>query len=146
VSAPWFEGGVTFRCEGVSCGNCCSGKKGSGRVWLAEAEMHRLAAFLKLDFDAFTRRYVRGVGLRYSLLERPNSDCVFYVPDQGCTVYAARPNQCRTYPFWPAVMASPETWDAEKAACPGIDCGERHSSERVESLFAVADSAEIYEE
>ena len=36
-------------------------------------------------------RHVCRVGSRYSLVEHPNGDCVFWDRDSGCTVYEARP-------------------------------------------------------
>jgi Fe-S-cluster containining protein len=119
----WFEDGLQYACEGAACGDCCSGRLGSGHVWMSVDEMQRLADHLDLPFDTFTRRYLRQVGQRYSLIEKPNLDCVFYVEGTGCSVYEARPDICRGYPFWPKVIASRESWEAEAARCPGIGCG-----------------------
>ena len=30
-----------------------------------------------------------------------------------CQIYEARPAQCRTYPFWPSILLSPEKWNEE---------------------------------
>jgi Fe-S-cluster containining protein len=120
---PWYKDGVQFKCEGTSCGDCCSGAWGSGYVWVSREEMERLAAHLGMTFDRFTRTFVRQVGERYSLVEKKNFDCIFYEKDKGCTVYNARPAQCRSYPFWPEVMVSKERWDREAKDCPGINCG-----------------------
>lgn len=121
---PWHRDGVTFTCVGTSCGDCCSGRWGRGYVWLTIDEMQAIAQHLGLPFDDFTRRYVRRVGDRFSLTERLNLDCVFYTEGKGCGVYEARPQTCRAYPFWPRVMRSNETWQAEGAHCPGIGQGE----------------------
>ena len=32
----------------------------------------------------------------------------------------ARPKQCRSYPWWPRLLASPEEWHKEEAKCEGI--------------------------
>ena len=41
--------------------------------------------------------------------------------DEGkCTVHAIRPEQCRTYPFWPEILTSPRDWKAESKYCEGI--------------------------
>jgi Fe-S-cluster containining protein len=86
--------------------------------------MDRIAALLKLPFDEFTRTYVRRVGDRYSLREKPNYDCVFLTRDasgkSGCAVYQARPTQCRTWPFWNDNLKSPSAWDRAATKCPGM--------------------------
>jgi Fe-S-cluster containining protein len=115
----WVEraGGVQFRCTG--CGRCCEGP--DGYVWLELTDIERLADHLGLDRFAFTRRHVRRVHRDLALVDQPNGDCVFYRRGEGCTVYEARPRQCRTYPFWPEVVKSQKSWRAEAKSCPGID-------------------------
>lgn len=121
ATLDWFEDGVRFRCLFPECGDCCSGKRGPGYVWVGVEEMEALAELLQLEFDAFTRRYVRQVDDRFSLIEKPNTDCIFYEHGTGCTVYEARPTQCRTYPFWPEIMGSRHAWEREGCFCPGIE-------------------------
>lgn len=120
----WFAGGVRFRCLGPECGDCCSGKHGPGVVWLGRGEIARLARHLSLTVRELRRRYLRRLAGRTSLRERANFDCVFYRPGEGCSVYEARPLQCRTYPFWGRILASPTTWKNEAEHCPGIDPGD----------------------
>ena len=47
-------------------------------------------------------------------LREQGESCVF-LGDDGklCTIYEARPVQCRTYPFWPKVMNTQQAWDDE---------------------------------
>ncbi len=118
----WYQDGVRFRCLGSECGACCSGRMGPGAVWVGREEMERLAEHLSLPFDELKRRYVRRLEGRHSLKELPNYDCIFFRPEEGCSVYQARPGQCRTYPFWGRVMASRATWAIETDKCPGIGC------------------------
>ncbi|MEM7356705.1 MAG: YkgJ family cysteine cluster protein [Acidobacteriota bacterium] len=120
----WFAEGVRFRCHGADCGACCSGKMGPGAVWVNREEMERLAEHTGLPVYEFKSRYIRRLEGRYSLKEKPNYDCVFLEPGRGCSVYDARPGQCRTYPFWDRVMASRVTWQIEAESCPGIECDE----------------------
>jgi len=119
----WVEkkGGLEFSC--TQCGDCCSGAP--GYVWMEVAEIDRMAAHLGLARDAFGRRFLRRVGERYSLIERADGDCCFFERGKGCSVYEARPVQCRTYPFWPEVIASRETWRNESQRCAGIRKGGR---------------------
>ncbi len=141
MTEPWYQSGLRFKCEGLECGDCCSGRWGPGYVWVEAQEMQALATKLGLDFDAFTHQYVRQVGKRYSLREKANHDCVFYVENKGCSVYEARPKQCQSYPFWPSVVKDQETWDREAEDCPGINQGslpeDLHKAEEVERLRAL---------
>jgi Fe-S-cluster containining protein len=84
-------------------------------------EVERLAQLLRLSVEELGGRYLRRVGRRYSLVEKAGGDCVFY--DGGCTVYEARPVQCRTFPFWSENLASPEAWEEAREECPGMGAG-----------------------
>ena len=61
----------------------------------------RLAESRGQTVPEFSAKFVRRVGQRYSLIERPGGDCIFWDKSAGCTVYPARPVQCQTWPFWP---------------------------------------------
>ena len=63
---------------------------------------------------------------RLSLREHDNYDCVFW-EEGGCSVYAARPLQCRSFPFWPSLLADAESWRMAGEDCPGIGSGPLHS-------------------
>ena len=115
----WYAAGVQFRCLAPECSDCCSGKRGEGYVWVDADEMTAIAAHLGIQFDQFTRKYIRQVDWSFSLIEKPNKDCVF-LKDGGCSIYPVRPTQCRTYPFWPNIMRAPESWQREAEQCPGI--------------------------
>src|SRR5262249_52638930 len=113
--APWYKDGLAFAC--TRCGACCTGAP--GYVWINEEEIARLAEYRGEPVGRFSSRYVRRVGNRYSLVERPGGDCIFWSREAGCTVYEARPGQCRTWPFWPENIAGPAAWDRVCRACPG---------------------------
>jgi Fe-S-cluster containining protein len=126
---PWYADGLAFAC--TRCGACCTGAPGN--VWVTPEEIGRIAERLGLTPDEFGRRYVRQVGARFSLVERPGGDCVFWDRAAGCTIYAARPAQCRTWPFWPAHLAAPEAWRRVQRRCPGAGVGPVHSVEEIEA-------------
>jgi uncharacterized protein len=129
----WIErrGGLDFSC--TQCGDCCTGAP--GHVWVEGEEIDRLVAFLGLERDDFGRRFLRLVDGHLSLVEKPNGDCTFWERGAGCTVYPARPTQCRTYPFWPEVISSERRWTAERDKCPGVRGGGRHYG--VEEIHAL---------
>lgn len=84
-------------------------------------EIDALAGHVDLQPSEFTSRFLRTIDGRTSLRERQNLDCIFYRSDIGCSVYSARPHQCRTYPFWGKIIANEEQWCREAEFCPGID-------------------------
>jgi Fe-S-cluster containining protein len=116
----WYERGLAFRCKHPACDRCCSGAKGPGYVWLNVDEMRAIAAHMGQPFELFTRHFVRQIDHAYSLIEKRNHDCIF-LEGGACSIYEVRPTQCRTYPFWPEPLKSPESWQAEARECPGIE-------------------------
>jgi hypothetical protein len=125
--SPWYRDGLAFTC--TKCGACCTGAP--GYVWVSPEEIERLADFRGLSVREFSTRFVRKVGRRYSLIERPGGDCIFWDKTAGCTVYPARPVQCRTWPFGPENVESPEEWDRVRSVCPGSGNGRVYSVEEI---------------
>jgi uncharacterized protein len=120
--APWYAAeGLRFRC--TQCGDCCTGEP--GYVWVNAEEIAALAAHEGMSARAFEAEHTRKVGNRRSLFERFDGDCEFFVPEtRRCRVYAARPVQCRTWPFWPQNLATEEAWADTCAVCPGSGKGD----------------------
>jgi Fe-S-cluster containining protein len=117
---PWFKDGLRFQC--TQCGNCCTGAP--GYVWVNKAEIEALAAKLAISAALFEEKYVRQIGMRKSLIEYPNGDCVFFDGQRRtCTVYDARPRQCRSWPFWDSNVRTPEAWEHTCQVCPGSGNG-----------------------
>ncbi|MPZ48856.1 MAG: YkgJ family cysteine cluster protein [Dehalococcoidia bacterium] len=113
----WFEGGLRFQC--TSCGKCCTGSSGS--VQVSTADLERLANFFELPAGTFARRYTRVTKGRRALIDGPGShDCVF-LTGKTCSVYEARPTQCRTYPWWIRNIRDPESWQEAGEVCEGIN-------------------------
>ncbi|MEZ6107194.1 MAG: YkgJ family cysteine cluster protein [Pirellulaceae bacterium] len=89
---PWYHEGLPFTC--TQCGDCCSGAP--GYVWVVQEEIDGLAAKLGHTSDEFERLFVRKVGIRRSLKEYPDGDCLLLDPDtRKCTAYEARPASAR---------------------------------------------------
>jgi uncharacterized protein len=128
VSQPWYADGLHFAC--TQCGNCCTGTPGF--VWVNDEEIAALAEFRGEPIEEVRGLYTRGEGgTRRSLKEKPNGDCVFYDRMAGCTVYAVRPRQCRTWPFWECNTESPAAWARAAAECPGCNQGELIPAEEI---------------
>ncbi len=129
---PWYRDGLRFAC--TRCGHCCGGAPGT--VLVSDAEIFALAGAVDLseaEFRiAFTRRLPRGA---VSLRERSDGTCVLYDARRGCTAYAERPRQCRTWPFWRSVVRSPDRWAEEAKGCPGMGRGPLHDAATIEQTI-----------
>lgn len=118
----FYENGLQFHC--TQCSYCCKGS--SGYVFLSQKDLERLSKHLHLSSEDFLSKHTRLVSynqkLRLSLLEKSENSqmqCEFWM--DGCSVYEARPTQCRTYPFWPSILNSEFDWQKEAKECPGIN-------------------------
>ncbi len=129
ANKPWYHEGLKFKCTG--CGDCCSGAP--GYVWLNKAEIAAMAELMELEVSDFEDQYVRSVGVRKSLVEFDNGDCVLLDAEtRKCTVYEARPRQCRTWPFWDSTLKNEEAWQETCDVCPGSGKGKLYSLEQIE--------------
>ncbi|MFB3890392.1 MAG: YkgJ family cysteine cluster protein [Phycisphaerae bacterium] len=124
---PWYAAGLAFEC--LQCGRCCAGPE-EGYVWVSDAEITAIAAFLRITPEELRRTYLRRVSGRYTILEQKHSrDCMFLQPSQDgrsarrCAIYMVRPAQCRTWPFWRHNLTDPAAWSRAAARCPGINRG-----------------------
>ena len=132
-SIPWYQDGLKFKCSG--CGDCCTGEPGF--VWVNQAEIAGLANRMGLPLEKFEDRFVRKVGIRRSLVEYDNGDCVFFDSrSRKCTVYEDRPRQCRTWPFWKSNLSTPQSWEETAAHCPGCDKGKLYQLEEISKQAA----------
>lgn len=131
---PWYRDGLRFTCTG--CGDCCTGSPGF--VWVNREDSQNLAELLEMDLAAFEATYTYTVGVRRSLKEYENGDCVFFDPEKrNCRVYGARPRQCRTWPFWDSNLRTPADWELTCEACPGSGRGKLHELGTIERQRAV---------
>ena len=113
-----YEDGIRFECQ--CSGKCCRFRDGYHRVYVSPDERRALAGALGITPSVFTRQYCIPAEGEYSLKANDGA-CVFL--DKGlCSVYEARPLQCRTWPFWPENM-SRKAWAVVSAFCPGVGKG-----------------------
>ncbi len=123
---------MRFACQ-PGCTKCCSRR---GSVYLTEADLTRAADYLGMTAAAFEAQYViryRHV-LRLRKPPRGQNNCRFLAAD-GCSIHPVKPTQCRTYPFWPSLLANQAIWAIEGTFCPGIGSGELV---QIESARAIA--------
>jgi Fe-S-cluster containining protein len=124
---------LTFSCTG--CGKCCIGRP-NDYVLLGNGEAENIREELGLDKGWFRRRYlVRLHNGQNGIKLNHDGRCPFLLQDGGCRIYRARPTQCRTYPFWPEIVASKQDWNAEAKRCEGINQGKTWSTEQIDRLL-----------
>lgn len=109
---------LDFSCQ--RCSNCC--RLEPGAVFLTQEDAENISEILNLSLNDFLTKYCREIYKGkipvVALKEKKNYDCILW--NNGCTVYNARPIQCRTYPYWPYIVESKEYIDLEKRRCKGI--------------------------
>lgn len=126
-----YAQGIRFECTG--CGDCCKARHGFSYIYVNPAERKALAKHLGLSLRAFTKEHCKKTDDLYHL-RHPSRDCHF-LDGARCTVYAARPQQCRTWPFWPENMQRSKWEGPVKRDCPGIGLGRLHSAKEIEAVL-----------
>jgi Fe-S-cluster containining protein len=120
--------GFTFRFNPDACtacqGKCCNGE--SGNVFVNRKEIQAISDFLGIETSRFIEKYLVKISYRFSIREIKtdgNYACIFFdTQRKGCSIYPARPNQCRSFPFWSYFRDRPEEAARE---CPGVSLCEK---------------------
>jgi Fe-S-cluster containining protein len=135
TKTAWYAAGLHFEC--MECGVCCAGP-GEGYIWVTKPEIKIIADFLKMTPDELRRKFLKRVGLRMTIIEDSfTKDCIFLQEANSrkeCKIYPVRPSQCRSWPFWPNNLASPNSWNKVAEKCGGINRGRLYSYEEIEKI------------
>lgn len=116
----WLKGEKSLPFACTACGRCCQTE---GDVYLSPEEIQKASQLLRMTPYDFVKEYSSEIlgkseefdeATTWIRLREEGQSCVF-LGDDGklCTIYEARPVQCRTYPFWPNILRSKQTWDEE---------------------------------
>jgi hypothetical protein len=109
---------LRFACQ-PGCVACCAEK---GFVYLSETDAPRVAEYLGLSQRAFEKRYCYRTRHQLRLRVPRRTQCHFLRED-GCSIHAVKPAQCRIFPFWPELVESRAGWRRAARFCPGIGQG-----------------------
>ena len=94
-----------------------------------------LTAGLGMSTAQFTRRYCAKTDGHWHIRDAPGALECRFLSGKRCTVYDARPTQCRTWPFWPEVMHA-KAWQREVAKfCPGVGKGRLWSVDEIRAVL-----------
>lgn len=109
-----FDPAACLACRGACC-------RWGGYVWVTEEDITAMAKIMNLDLQAFAGEYVKAAYGKLSLQERLRDGeyhCALFDPfTSRCLVYQARPEQCRTFPFWEGYRVN---YRKLLAMCPGV--------------------------
>ena len=123
MSALVNEDGFSYSFNPQACenceGKCCTGE--SGYIYVTKTEIESIVKFLNIEIKEFISTYLFKKMYKYSIVEKQNGDsyeCIFYdKSSNGCSIYEARPNQCKTFPFWDYYKTRVNELKLE---CPGV--------------------------
>ena len=130
-----FTNGIRFQCQ--RSGECCRSRGPYSYIYFSLKDRQRLAKHLNLPTLSITRRFMTKTdGLFH--LKQPDNHCPFLTAT-GCTIYEARPTQCRTWPFWAENMKE-RVWKEEiEPFCKGIGKGRLYTPEEITALIRLND-------
>ena len=104
-----------------------------GFVYVTLEDRRAIARLLRLPTNVFTKKFCERENGIWKLRDF-NENCRF-LDGKRCTIYEARPTQCRTWPWWPEVMGA-KAWSQEVAAyCPGVGKGKTWSRQEIEKAL-----------
>ena len=107
-----------------------------------------MAARMGISSSQFYAEYTRDAGSGVRQLKEVQTahglDCILLKRGADgagpgkCSVYSDRPTQCKTFPFWPENLESPEAWAEAKrdVPCPGMNEGTLHTIDEITAIAA----------
>ena len=127
---PLLADGVRFECvEG--CTKCCAIP---GVVYVFRGEIPAMAEFFDMDIDSFMDEYLRHHWADVYELDFPDQEPCMFLEDEGCAIYEVRPEQCRTFPFWPDNVKDASLWKGVKRLCPGVGRGRTYDYDEIQEI------------
>ena len=130
MNKEFFKKGIKFKCQGSS--NCCVSRGSYGFVYLSKKDLIKIAKFLNVSINLFKKKYCQYSDGYLHLKEiNINGNCQF-LENKKCSIYTARPMQCRIWPFWKENM-NVKKWNEEVINfCPGIGKGKLISASKIQ--------------
>ena len=124
----WFEAeGLCFSC--TQCGKCCARP---GVVVFTDEDIARVSAHMNMSPGAFKATYLDWDDGDWMVPVADGEPCLFL--EAGlCAIHSVKPVQCRTYPFWPELLESPQVWRDEAEFCEGVGRGEPLSAREIDA-------------
>jgi Fe-S-cluster containining protein len=128
---------LSFTCN--CCGLCCGDTAEKTRhILLLEAEAEEISAQTGLPIEEFAVEKLGCAPYIYEM-KKPHEGKCFFLKDNQCRIYEARPLICRFYPFELRFNADKNTHVfSYTAECPTINQGKALTQRDFEALFMLA--------
>ena len=127
----WDEGGLRVEC--TQCGRCGQSHGEYAHLYLTSSDVLALAAELGMTEFGFRAKHTEALD-GWTVLKTEGESCTFLDAKGHCSVYEARPMQCRTWPFWRENL-TPEAWTGPvQAICPGLNQGPLTSADEIDRI------------
>ena len=136
------ETASSLRFECTQCGECCKFRGEYAYVYVNRDEIRALADHLQLPVTTFRERYTFRDENGWTQLKTIDVGCVFLGTGGRCSVYEARPTQCRTFPFWRDFVRDGAWTDEVRSLCEGIGRGRLYTIEEAEELMLVQEASD----
>jgi Fe-S-cluster containining protein len=104
-----------FECQ--RCSQCCQGQ---GGILLRPDQIGPAAAEIHLTEREFLERYCEPKNGAYSVRCAEDGTCLL-LGSQGCRIHEAKPDICRRWPFFEALLKDAGAFEEAKLICPGLD-------------------------
>ena len=104
-----------FNCQ--KTGNCC---RTDGVVYATQTEINKMATELNIDITTFIQRYVQKKEGWLTIANQNFRKNCFLNDKNECRIYNCRPKQCKTYPNWPEIWKSEDSFFQELLLCPAL--------------------------
>jgi hypothetical protein len=133
--------GLRFEC--TRCGKCCWTHGEYSHVYLTREDLVALASAVGLAVAETRERYTFRDENGWTELDFSAGRCAMLETATNlCTIYASRPTQCRTFPFWPEMIRR-GGWTAEaKRICEGVGNGRVVPKDEVAARLAAQKKAD----
>ena len=109
-----------FECQ--RCSQCCQGE---GGILLRPDQIGPAAAELNMSEEDFLARFCERKGEAYSLLCGDDGKCILLGP-KGCRIHNAKPDICKRWPFFDALLKDAGAFEEAKLICPGLNPDASH--------------------
>jgi uncharacterized protein len=110
-----MKNNIRFTCK--KCGACC----GVGFIYLKKGETKKIADYLNMPEKQFKKKHTEWFLLLGRALKWNNSGACMFLKNRECSIYAARPSQCGTWPYWKRIINNKNDLDRAKVYCKGLE-------------------------
>ena len=131
-----MNGAEKLRFECTGCGECCRRRGPFAYLYVNAEEIEALAGALSISPECFEERHTFIDDFGWTQVRFQNLNCPFLdAATLRCTVYEARPVQCRTFPFWRDFIDGGAWSKSVKKLCEGVAAGKPWEWHDVEAHF-----------